>query len=699
MTEQRILVEGETCWQRARAGRVALLVDGASYFSALATAIERAERSILMLGWDFHSRTRLRRDDSSDPEADELRLRLDAAVRARRGLHVNVLGWDFAPIYALEREALPLLRLDMRSHRRVRFRLDDRHPLGASHHQKIVVVDDALAFCGGLDVTACRWDTPEHAAEDARREDPGFGVYPPFHDVHMAVDGAAAGRLGEIARERWRLATGRRLQAVESSNDPWPPELGVDLEDVTVGISRTVPAAAGRDAEVREVEKLHVAALRAARRFIYLENQYLTSSTVAHVLAERLREADGPEVVLVLPARCSGWLEEATMGVLRARLLRRLREADTHDRLRVYHPRIPGVDDADLTLHSKVAVIDDRLLRIGSANLSNRSMGLDTECDLAIEAEEDDGVARAIAGFRARLLAEHLGCEPQDVEASLAREPSPIRAIEALRDGDRTLAPLTGEVPEWLDSAVPEAALVDPERPAAVEAMAQDLGWDTERHTEAWLRAGLGVAGLAALAAVWTWTPLREWTDPDRLDRLLGFLQESAWGPVVGAAAFALAGLAMVPVTALTVAAALIFGWATGFATALLGALAGGSAGYLLGRILWRDAVRRTAGRRLDRLNQALGRRGLLAVATVRLLPVAPFTVVNLVAGASRIGFRDFALGTLVAMTPGTLLLTLATDRAAAAWREPDLVHVGLAGLLAVLLVAVTVALRRRLAD
>lgn len=696
MSEGRILVEGQTCWRLAAAKRVALLVDGAAYFGALAAALERAAHSVLMIGWDFHSRARLRRDAHAEPEADELLSRLDAAVRRRRGLRVHLLGWDFAPLYALDRELLPLLRLDRWSHRRVHFRLDDRHPLGACHHQKIVVIDDALAFCGGLDVTARRWDTPEHGAREPRRAEPGFGEYPPFHDVQMAVDGDAARGLGELARERWRRATGQQLLPVGPSAAAWPEDLPVDIEDVDVGIARTLPALSGKDAEVREVEKLHVESLRAARRFVYMENQYLTSSIVGDVLVERLGERDGPEVLLVLRYSCSGWLEEATMGALRARLLRRLRAADRYDRLRVYHPRLPGVEDSDFTVHSKVTVVDDRLLRIGSANLANRSMGLDTECDLAIEAHRSgSAVAAAVAGFRARLLAEHLGCQREDVEQAVSREGSLIRAVEKLRGGNRSLEPLEGEVAEWLDHLVPEAAVVDPERPARLQELSEDLDLDAGSRSRVWLRVALGVGTVAVLATLWAWTPLRAWTDPEGLTTALGLLRSNAFGPLFGLMVFAVASLAVVPVTALTVAAALVFGWPLGFAIALIGSVLSGSAGYLIGRALWRDAVRRIAGRRLDALNRALAKRGLLAVVTIRLLPVAPFTVVNLVAGASRLRFRDFVVGTFFAMAPGTLLLALAADRAAAAWLEPDPAHVGVVALLAGLLLAGTIALRR----
>jgi phosphatidylserine/phosphatidylglycerophosphate/cardiolipin synthase-like enzyme len=201
---------------------VACLVDGEAYFEAVADAIAGARRQILMIGWDFHSRVRLRRTAEPDGLPDELAARLDAVVERREDLHVHLLGWDFAMLYAFEREALPLYRLGLRTRPRVHFRLDGRHPLGASHHQKLVVVDDALAFVGGFDLTSNRWDTRAHRPRDDRRVDPGFSEYGPFHDVQLAVDGDVARALGELARERWRRATGERLDPPEARHDPWP---------------------------------------------------------------------------------------------------------------------------------------------------------------------------------------------------------------------------------------------------------------------------------------------------------------------------------------------------------------------------------------------------------------------------------------------------------------------------------------------
>ena len=311
---------------------------------------------------------------------------LNALVSHRQRLHVYILNWDFSVLFALEREPLPKLKFGLRSHRRVHFRLDGHHPIGASHHQKIVVVDDAVAFVGGMDLAIRRWDTPDHCVDDPRRVDPAGELYPPVHDIQMAVDGQAAAALGELARERWRHATGQRIGAVhEGKSDPWPRFLTPDFEHVAVAISRTQPTYNG-NAEVREVEALYLDAIAAARRSIYMEAQYLTSTALGTALAKRLAESGGPEVVLILPRDGAGWLEQSTMSVLRARLLRQLRSADHFGRLRVYYPAVPGLGDGCINVHAKVLVVDDTLVRIGSSNLSNRSMGLDTECDLGIEA-------------------------------------------------------------------------------------------------------------------------------------------------------------------------------------------------------------------------------------------------------------------------------------------------------------------------
>lgn len=501
-----LLVPGRTCWRVEAADRAAVLVDGAAYFAAFAEAVERAAHSIILIGWDFNSRVRLRRRGVG--ERDGVGAVLERAVKRRPALRVFILDWDFSVLYAWQRELLTGWRLGRRTGGRLRFRLDDRHPVGGAQHQKLVVIDDALAFVGGLDFGPGRWDTPAHRAGDPRRVDATLGAYPPFHDVQMAVDGAAAAALGRLARWRWRRVTGERIPAAPRGLDPWPARLAIDFRDVEIGIARTQPPFRGRR-EVREVEALYVDAIAAARRWLYIENQYLTSTTIGDALCARLREADGPEIVIVQPRRCEGWLEQTTMGTLRARLAERLRAADRHGRLRLYYPQVPGLDDGQrLTVHAKVLVVDDRLLRVGSANLNNRSMGLDSECDLAIDAAGERRHEQGIAAVRNRLLAEHLGQPTARVAAALRDSGSLIGAIARLNRGPRGLRALEPDgTPNWLAPIVTDGALVDPDhRLEAEETLAQWLPDSYEprrrgRHRVWPLVAAAVLAGVALYAA------------------------------------------------------------------------------------------------------------------------------------------------------------------------------------------------------
>src|SRR5690606_33261766 len=150
--------------------------------------------------------------------------------------------------------------------------LDDQHPLGASLHQKLVVIDDAVAFVGGIDLTIDRLDDPSHRPDDPRRCNADGSSYAPLHDVQAAVDGPAARALAAVARERWERATGTVLAPVEAESDPWPDELPVDIADAEVAIARTYPPWRGARA-IREVERLHLASIAQARETIYIENQ------------------------------------------------------------------------------------------------------------------------------------------------------------------------------------------------------------------------------------------------------------------------------------------------------------------------------------------------------------------------------------------------------------------------------------------
>ena len=697
-----ILRPGRNCWRVERADRVAFLIDGEAFFGAVRSALAKARHSVFILGWDIDSRMRLTAGAATDGLPEPLGEFLNAVVAERPRLRGYVLSWDFAMLYAIEREWLPIYKLDWMTHRRLSFRLDDRHPPGASHHQKVIVVDDAVAFVSGYDLTRARWDTSAHAQDDPRRVDHRGEPYVPFHDVGIVVAGDCARALGELARERWRRATNRSPRTDEPGipDEVWPDGVDADANGVPVAIARTEPAFAG-NAAVGEIRALFLDAIASARHHIFAENQYFTSRAVADALARRLRSDDSPEIAVLSPHRQSGWLEASTMGVLRARIHRDLRAADRFDRYRMYCPTLPEqTSETCLNVHSKVMTVDDDLVIVGSANLADRSLGTDTECNLAFEARGDPRLQRAIAGLRERLLAEHLDCRPTDVAAAVRREGGLHRAVASLAaPSGRTLQPADLPLDPALDAVVPDHRVIDPEQPLRADAIVADLV--PEEDARAGTRArligfGIGLAILAVFALAWRLTPLHDWL---AVDRLVGWGEElrgHPWSPLGVAAAYVAGGLVAFPLLLLIAVTAAVFGPVLGAFYAAGGAMLSATATFAIGRKLGRETVRKLAGHRINTLSRRLAQHGLLAVTFVRMLPIAPFSIVNIVAGASHVGWRDFLLGTLLGLIPGIAAMSVFVDRVVAAIREPSLRAFALLGIAVAIIFALLHLLQRK---
>lgn len=458
-TRDSILVEGRNCFRAVAAHRASVLVDGRDYFAELEAALRKARHSVVIVGWDFDGNVSLRPDG-----ADSIGALLRRLVEARPQLEVRILVWSSAVVHGPSAVGELLLGSAWQEHPRISLRLDTTHPFYASHHQKIVCIDGALAFVGGMDVTVDRWDTADHVADDPRRVQPNGKAYGPVHDVMVMLDGPAAGAICALANDRWAAATGDAIPRPPVMERLWPVDRPADFEGVRVGLARSLPAWAARR-RVKEAPRLIADLLRAARHHLYIEAQYLTADHVAHILEERLREPDGPEVIAVVSNVTHSWMEKAIMGANRNRLIRRLRRADRHGRLRVYHPMAPGPDGgASILVHSKLVIADDRLLRVGSSNLNNRSVGLDTELELVVEA--DDGTDRAaVAAIRNRLLGEHLGASAAQVAALAAETGSLIAAVERLNGGPRQLVPFKAMHRPGATDPIAGSALLDPAEP------------------------------------------------------------------------------------------------------------------------------------------------------------------------------------------------------------------------------------------
>ena len=207
------------------------------------------------------------------------------------------------------------------------------------------------------------------------------------------VEGETARRLEELARERWQRATGEAwsIRRPRSAAAPWPAGIAPWWQHARIAIARTRPRFGRADRGARDRGRCSSRRSRWRAHVIYIENQYLTVPAVAAALAARLAEDDGPEVVIVSPDLCEGILETRVMDRGRDEFCKRLRGVGRDDRLRIMYPvhEAAGQPPVSINVHAKLMVVDDRLLIVGSANLARRSMGLDTETDLALEAADE----------------------------------------------------------------------------------------------------------------------------------------------------------------------------------------------------------------------------------------------------------------------------------------------------------------------
>ncbi len=415
-----ILEVGRNCHERPLCTDSGLLIDGHDYYAAFYRAAQRAEHYLLISGWQFDHLARLMRADEV-PEGAETRFLpfLEQLCREKPGLRVYILAWDFSAVFAHEREWFQPVRFHWTSHERISFRFDSNHPIAGSHHHKIVVVDGCLAFTGGMDLCTDRWDERDHRRESRWRVNPHGRPYGPYHDIQGVVAGPVVASLRDFFRERWLASGGDELILTEPAPDapPLPVEPTVRLGRGRLAVSRTLGATVSPpQPTVREIRQLYLDAVDSASALIYLENQYITSVALLDALERRMRAPHRSklQIAFLLPTQPEKKMEAFAIGVQQARLLERLKRTarETGHALRVYctSPNGSRPSECSTFVHSKLMIVDDRLLIMGSANTTNRSFGLDSEVDLVWEASDDQPHLRhTIRRARVNLLAEHSG--------------------------------------------------------------------------------------------------------------------------------------------------------------------------------------------------------------------------------------------------------------------------------------------------
>jgi phosphatidylserine/phosphatidylglycerophosphate/cardiolipin synthase-like enzyme len=441
-----IIAPGRNAWRGLAALDAGVLVDAADYYRAFAESARHARHRVLMAGWQFDSGVPLLRGADAPADEDVRFLPfLTSLCDANPDLEIFILAWDFHPVFMLEREWTQRLLFQWTAHPRLHFLFEEAPVPGGSHHQKFVVVDDTHAFLGGMDVCEARWDDRAHCGTNELRTSRG-SPQKPYHDVQAWLAGPEIpAALAGLFWERWRGAGGDPPPAVtgEAAGTkaiaPRPRGL-LPLGPSRVALSRTLPAADRPG--VREVERLFADAIVAAERLLYVETQYFSSRRITDALIARMERPDRPrlEIVVIVNERAEALKEEIAVGLRQAANLERLRAvaAATGHALAFHYPICDRPNDAFRAtyVHSKVLVVDDRFLTVGSANLTNRSMGIDSEIHVSWETTGGDAaagrLARGIRRVRVSLLAEHAGVRGVAAVRALARVDGLVDRLRAL---------------------------------------------------------------------------------------------------------------------------------------------------------------------------------------------------------------------------------------------------------------------------
>jgi phospholipase D1/2 len=477
----RILRQNENVWCQEPVAATGLLVDGDDYYRAFYHAGQLAKDYILLAGWQFDTDACLLRGPEAEGAVLPVTLLeyLDALCRRTPTLRVYLLAWDFHAIFSLERQWLQDLRFKWMTSDRLKFQFDSHHVEGGSHHQKFAVMDGEVSFLGGLDLCDHRWDDRKHKLPNPLRISRGE-PHQPFHDVQAyAVGREVAQRLCQLFVSRWQAAGGDPLVLPAREGPPasgpfagFVPHGAVPLAASHVTLSRTDPYGMP-DGELSccEIRDLYTRVMGNAQQLLYVETQYFSSKELGQALAKRLAAPQGAlEVVLVLNIRGETFKEHVAVGLAQAKIIAELKAAvaGTANKLGVYYT-VPETSDGieperGTYIHSKLMIVDDRFLTVGSANLTNRSNGVDTELNLSVETlDASDALGQSIVAARRNLLAEHLGIPEVQESASLVDQ---LDAFARAREGRLRLHPSpTEQERQVLDVIDPQQLPFDPAAP------------------------------------------------------------------------------------------------------------------------------------------------------------------------------------------------------------------------------------------
>lgn len=674
--------ENENCWQTSQADHATPLIDGANYYRALHKAICNAKRSIFIVGWDIDSRIRLLRGDeeknASAPSVISELLKWKA--EQNENIKIYLLRWDSSLAFFSQREMWAKEVWDNKTPDNVKTTLDSTIPMGGSQHQKIVVIDDEIAFSGGMDVSTNRWDTREHLIEQPERVGPD-GPHGPLHDVQVLTSGPIVESFAQLVRWRWDRINEQKaipfspVKNTGSEVPPsWPDNFPPTMVDLPCAVARTIPFMDGVE-PAQEVRRMLLDLIAQAQRFIFIENQFTTRQEIAEALNARLKACPELQVIIVSSYEPKGKFESEAYWASRIDFKRILENGVEDNRVKVTYSTLTNEvgESIQKRVHSKVMSIDDRYLVIGSSNISNRSMSLDTEVDLVFAGDTNQN-QQDIIRVRHDLLAEHTGRTIEQVE-QIFKSPDPLNNLVTDQ------APHGYQLAEVSDDQFTNKAwqpvfssLSDPEKPLIAPIQMSNgkvvgVG-NPKQKTIVFMLIALLVLVLGGLI-FWAGHSI-PWLTADNLEQFLQDTRGTMWVIPTICVIYIIAGLVFFPVTVLSLAVAAVYGPIWGPVYGMLGALLSSATLFGLGHIMGIKGLRKMGGAKVQAVDDKFKDSGVVGVAVIRLIPIAPFSLVNLVAGISSIGLVQFLAGTFLGMFPPMIAKGLVGDSLGKIFTNPS---------------------------
>jgi len=426
LNKDLVFKENENCSEQSLAHHASPIVDCANYYRALHESIAKATKSIYIVGWDIDSRIRLLRGD--EEKQSPLPSKIIDLIKHQATKHpemdVRLLRWDSSFAFFGMREVWAKEVWDEGTPDNVRTMLDCSIPMGGSQHQKIVIIDNEIAFTGGMDVAVHRWDTREHKIVQPERDD-GDGSYGPFHDVQAVVSGPVVESLAKLVQWRWnRLVVDdespiENLDFKDSTSLPnsWPDSVEPAFEKIDCAIAQTVPLM--DDAKPKQqVRSMFLDLIEQAEEFVYIENQFANNLDIANALNKQLQKKPKLRVLIMSSYKPEGAVETEAYWAGRIDFKKELEKGVADEQVLMAYSGSTNEEgeSGQKRVHAKVMVLDDRYFVIGSSNLSNRSMTLDTECDVSFAASNEKHREK-IAWFRNDLISEHAGWSVDEVQS------------------------------------------------------------------------------------------------------------------------------------------------------------------------------------------------------------------------------------------------------------------------------------------